>query len=101
MNAKASVPFSKKSALLLAYRQTYYELYSEQNILLPLLLRAMAEAGKAGSGVDYYVSPTTNSGMQLKYSGSGKKSIIYSASMAVWIISSYAFEYEAQQKMFH
>ncbi len=65
INGMASVPFKKKSALLIAYRQTYYELYN------PVSFSSSGYGrGKNSSMADYYLAPDYRfRDMNLKYSG--------------------------------
>lgn len=69
LNSMVSVPFRKKSSFMLAYRQTYYDLYD------PIRLSSSdAGRGRYSSRADYYVIPDYGfRDMNLKYSGSGNK----------------------------
>jgi len=73
LNGLASVPFKKKSSLILAYRQTYYDLYDDIEFT-----SSVSGRGRQRGGADYNISPDylfrdTN----LKFSGSGEKSNYY------------------------
>ncbi|UCH13167.1 MAG: TonB-dependent receptor [Bacteroidales bacterium] len=73
LNGLASVPFKKKSSLIVAYRQTYYDLYDDIE-----LTTSGSGRGRQGGGVDHYVPPDyIFRDVNLKYSGSGKKSNYY------------------------
>jgi hypothetical protein len=74
LNGLTSVPLKKKSSLILAYRQTYYDLYDD------------IESSSSGSGrgrqrggvADFYIEPYyLFRDANLKFSGSGKKSNYY------------------------
>ncbi len=69
----ASVPIHEKSALLLAYRQTYYNLYN------PVSFSASGSGrGQQGSRADFYLTPDyLFRDINLKYSGSNKRSNYY------------------------
>ncbi|MBN2611262.1 MAG: TonB-dependent receptor [Bacteroidales bacterium] len=70
LNSMASVPFRNKSSLMLAYRQTYYELYD------PITLSGAGTGrGKYSGGADYYITPDYGfRDLNLKYSGAGDRS---------------------------
>jgi hypothetical protein len=73
LNGLASVPFKKKSSLILAYRQTYYDLYAPIEFT-----SSRSGRGKKSSGVDYNIYPDyLFRDVNLKYSGRGKKSNYY------------------------
>ncbi len=77
LSGMASVPFKKKSSLILAYRQTYYELYDPISFTSFGSGSGSGRGGQSG-GADYYVSPEYQfRDINLKYSGSGKKSNYY------------------------
>lgn len=103
LNGKVSVPFGKKSALLLAYRQTYYNLYdsSQQYSTSQQLSSSGFGSGwqSGGGGVAYYVRPVYNfRDANLKYSGNGKKSNYFLSLYGGMDNFSYAFDYETQRK---
>ncbi len=71
LTGKLSIPLFKKSALLLAYRQTYYNLYRPEEVVSSTSSGRGRQSGKA----DYYAYPHyIFRDMNIKYSGSGKKS---------------------------
>ena len=73
LNGFISVPFRKKSSLLMAYRQTYYNLYNPVEYSSSGFGR-----GRQNGGADYYLVPDyIFRDMNLKYSGSGTKSNYY------------------------
>jgi outer membrane receptor protein involved in Fe transport len=73
INGFLSLPFNKKSALLAAYRQTYYDLYDP----LELPSRSTRKDKKTGEA-DYYAYPDYRfRDINLKYSGGGEKSHYY------------------------
>ncbi|MBN1416156.1 MAG: TonB-dependent receptor [Bacteroidales bacterium] len=93
LNGTASIPFRKKSALMLAYRQTFYPLYNSFRDSTLGFGR-----GRNSGGADYYLDPDYGfRDMNVKYSGSGKKSNYY--------ISLYGgmdhFSYEFEQESLH
>ncbi|MFO7657001.1 MAG: TonB-dependent receptor [Bacteroidales bacterium] len=70
LNGMASIPFKNKSSLLLAYRQTYYELYDPVK-----LTGSVSGRGKRSGGADFYVAPDYGfRDLNLKYSGAGDRS---------------------------
>ena len=94
LNGKASVPFRKKSSLLLAYRQTFYNLYSAY--------KSSSSGGGYGrgrqssSGADYSIIPDYGfRDLNLKYSGSGRKSNYFISLYGGMDHFSYTFDYEA------
>jgi outer membrane receptor protein involved in Fe transport len=100
LNGMMSIPFKKKSSLIVAYRQTYYELYD------PILFTSTSAGSGSGSGrggqgssADYYVIPEYQfRDINLKYSGSGKKSNYHLSLYGGKDNFSYAFENETPQK---
>jgi hypothetical protein len=94
LNGKFSVPFSKKSALVLAYRQTYYTLYD------PIEFSTSGYGrGQKSSGVDYYTTPDYGfRDANLKYSGSGNRSNYYISLYGGKDNFSYVFDQESQHK---
>jgi len=94
LNGKASVPFRKKSSLLLAYRQTFYNLYSAY--------KSSSSGGGYGrgrqssSGADYSIIPDYGfRDLNLKYSGSGRKSNYFISLYGGMDHFSYTFDYES------
>ena len=91
----ASVPFKKKSSLMLAYRQTYYSLYD------PITFSSSGSGSGLGRGgqssaADYYVTPEYQfRDINLKYSGSGKKGNYYVSLYGGNDNFSYAFNEES------
>ncbi len=94
LNGKASVPFRKKSSLLLAYRQTFYNLYSAYQ---PTSSGGGFGRGRqSGSGADYSVIPDYGfRDLNLKYSGSGRKSNYFISLYGGADHFSYTFDYES------
>jgi hypothetical protein len=94
LNGMVSVPFNKKSALLLAYRQTYYELYN------PVEFSSSGYGrGRQSGGADYYLTPDYSfRDINLKYSGSGKKSNYYVSLYGGKDNFTYSFDQESQHK---
>jgi hypothetical protein len=94
VNGMASIPIHKKSALLLAYRQTYYELYN------PLSFSTSANGkGSQNSRADYYITPDYSfRDLNLKYSGSGNSSNYYLSMYGGRDNFSYDFDQETLQK---
>lgn len=94
VNGMASVPIGKKSALLLAYRQTYYELYN------PVAFSTSGYGrGRQSSQADYYLTPDYSfRDLNLKYSGSSAKSNYYISLYGGRDNFSYAFDQENIQK---
>jgi hypothetical protein len=73
LNGMTSVPFRKKSSILIAYRQTYYNLYNPVKYS-----SASFGRGRQSGGADYYLVPEyLFRDMNIKYSGSGRKSNYY------------------------
>ena len=73
LNGLASVPFKKKSSLILAYRQTYYDLYNDIEFT-----SSGSRRGRQRGGADYNIYPDyLFRDANLKFSGSGKKSNYY------------------------
>lgn len=94
VNGMVSVPFRKKSALLLAYRQTYYDLYN------PVVFSASSYGrGRQGSHADYYITPDYKfRDINLKYSGSSQNANYYLSLYGGRDNFSYAFDQETFQK---
>jgi hypothetical protein len=102
LNGLASVPFRKKSALVLAYRQTYYNLYN------PVAFTSSASGTGSGFGrgwrsgggaeADYYLVPDyIFRDINLKYSGSGRKSNYYISLYGGLDNFSYSFDKDNNQ----
>ncbi|MBN2215357.1 MAG: TonB-dependent receptor plug domain-containing protein [Bacteroidales bacterium] len=73
LNGLLSLPFRKKSSLILAYRQTYYDLYDPIEFT-----RSGSGRGRQSTGVDFDITPEYRfRDINLKYSGSSKKSNYY------------------------
>src|SRR4030043_496192 len=53
VNGMVSVPFQKKSALLMAYRQTYYNLYNPMEFSSSRI--GFGRGQQSGGGADYYI----------------------------------------------
>ena len=94
VNGMVSVPFQKKSALLLAYRQTYYDLYN------PVMFSTSSYGrGRQNSQADYYLTPDYKfRDINLKYSGSSTKANYYLSLYGGRDNFSYAFDQETLQK---
>ncbi|MBN2272885.1 MAG: TonB-dependent receptor [Bacteroidales bacterium] len=94
LNGKASVPFRKQSSLLIAYRQTFYNLYSPYKSTTSG--GGFGRGWQSNGGADYYVNPDYGfRDMNLKYSGSGRKSNYFISLYGGMDHFSYTFEYEA------
>jgi hypothetical protein len=73
VNGMASLPIRKRSALLLAYRQTYYNLYNPVTFFT-----AGSGRGQQNPQADFYITPDyLFRDMNLKYSGSSTHSNYY------------------------
>jgi hypothetical protein len=92
LNGMLSVPFKKKSTLVLAYRQTYYELYN------PVENSSSTSGRGRGSGnVDYYAVPDyLFRDLNIKYSGKNEKSSYYLSLYGGNDQFTYAFDRENQ-----
>ncbi|WP_163708627.1 TonB-dependent receptor [Mangrovibacterium lignilyticum] len=76
MNGWFSIPLGKQTALVMAMRQTYYELYDKNQLTL-------GTSGRSGRGtsVDRYVFPDYNfRDLNVKFSGKSGKGDFYSLS---------------------
>ena len=94
VNGMASVPIGEKSALLLAYRQTYYELYNPVSFSTSGYGR-----GRQSSQADYYLTPDYSfRDLNLKYSGSSAKTNYYVSLYGGRDNFSYTFDKENLQK---
>ncbi len=94
LNGLISVPFRKKSSLLMAYRQTYYNLYNPVEYSSSGFGR-----GRQNGGADYYLVPDYNfRDMNLKYSGSGAKSNYYISLYGGRDNFDYSFDQDNMQK---
>jgi outer membrane receptor protein involved in Fe transport len=95
LNGILSVPLQHKSALVLAYRQTYYDLYDD--LELPSL--SGSGRGRNSREVDHYIQPDYRfRDANIKFSGSGSKSN-YSLSLYRGRDNfSYSFDQENQQR---
>ncbi|MFZ0282004.1 MAG: TonB-dependent receptor plug domain-containing protein, partial [Bacteroidales bacterium] len=94
VNGMVSVPFQKKSALLLAYRQTYYDLYN------PVVFSNSSYGrGRQISRADYYLTPDYKfRDINLKYSGSSTNANYYLSLYGGRDNFSYSFDKETFQK---
>ena len=89
LNGTVSVPFRKKSALMLAYRQTFYALYDS----FKYSTLGIGRGHGGGGGTDYNVYPDYRfRDLNVKYSGSGKKSNYYVSLYGGKDHFSYSFE---------
>ncbi len=94
LNGLISVPIHKHSSLLMAYRQTYYNLYNPVEHSSSRYGR-----GRQSGGADYYLIPDYSfHDMNLKYSGSGAKSYYYISLYGGGDNFNYAFDEETMQK---
>jgi hypothetical protein len=94
VNGKVSAPVNKNSSLLLAYRQTYYNLYNPINFSSSGYGR-----GRQGSGADYYLTPDyLFRDVNLKYSSNGEHSNFYISLYGGNDSFSYDFNQETTQK---
>ena len=95
INGMASVPFKKKSALLIAARQTYYDLYN------PLTFSTSSYGrGRQSSGADYYLTPDYKfRDINLKYSGSSGRDNYYISLYGGRDNFSYDFDQSAAQRI--
>jgi len=97
LNGLASVPVRKKSAFVLAYRQTYYNLYNPMEFSTSGSGYGRGQQGDAGA--DYYVIPDyLFRDANLKFSGSGKISNYYLSLYGGNDNFSYSFNEENQQR---
>lgn len=94
MSGIASIPVSKNSALLTAYRQTYYELYN------PVALSSSGYGrGRQSSQADYYLAPDYDfRDVNLKYSGRSSGTDYYLSLYGGLDNFSYDFNQETLQK---
>jgi hypothetical protein len=93
LNGLASVPFKKKSSLIMAYRQTYYDLYDD--IEFP---SSGSGRGRQRGGADYNIDPDyLFRDLNLKFSGSGKNSNYYLSLYGGKDNFSYIFDPESQR----
>jgi hypothetical protein len=94
LNGMVSVPFRKKSSLILAYRQTYYNLYDDIKFT-----GSGAGRGRSSGRADYYVSPEyVFRDINVKFSGSGKNSHYYLSLYGGKDNFTYTFDRETQQR---
>lgn len=97
LNGQVSIPFRKKSALLMAYRQTYYNLYNP--VEYSSVLGSGSGRGRQSGGADYYVNPDyVFRDLNLKYSGGGAKSNFYISLYGGNDNFDYSFNEETMQK---
>ena len=89
LNGFISIPIAKKAALVMAVRQTYYELYDPTKI-------SLSTRGRTGNLVDRNLSPDYNfRDLNLKFSGEVKNGDSYSLSLMQGKDRfSYSLEYE-------
>ena len=94
LNGTVSVPFRKRSALILAYRQTFYDLYQA-------LGDSSMGFGRGNQSSSYYnVEPDYGfRDLNLKYSGSGRRSNYYVSLYGGKDHFSYSFEEETQNRI--
>jgi outer membrane cobalamin receptor len=95
VNGLVSVPFHKKSSLLMAYRQTYYNLYN------PVEYSSGSGSGRGqrGEGADFYLIPDyIFRDLNMKFSGSGLKSNYYISLYGGNDNFNYSFDEESLQK---
>lgn len=94
LNGLFSLPFRKKSSLILAYRQTYYDLYD------PIEFTSSGSGrGRRSTSTDYNITPEYQfRDINLKYSGSGKKSNYYLSLFGGKDRFKYSFNEERLQK---
>ncbi len=94
LNGLVSVPFRKKSSLLMAYRQTYFNLYNPEEYS-----SSGSGRGRQNGGADYYLIPDYMfRDLNLKYSGSGAKTNYYISLYGGNDNFNYAFDEETMQK---
>jgi len=94
VNGIVSIPFRQKSALLLAYRQTYYDLYN------PVMFSSSTYGrGRQSSQADFYLTPDYKfRDLNVKYSGNGERSNFFISLYGGADNFSYAFDQETLQK---
>lgn len=93
LTGKASIPLFKKSSLLLAYRQTYYNLYRPEEVVSNTSSGRGRQSGKA----DYYAYPHyVFRDLNIKYSGSGKRSNFFISLYGGMDDFSYSLNQESQ-----
>ncbi len=94
INGMASIPVNKNSSFLLAYRQTYYDLYNPVNFSTSGFGR-----GSQNSNADYYLTPDYFfRDLNLKYSLNRDKSNFYVSFYGGNDRFSYNFNQETMQK---
>ncbi len=93
LTGKAGIPLFKKSALLVAYRQTYYNLYRPGEVVNNTPSGRGRQSGKA----DYYAYPHYSfRDMNIKYSGGGTKSNYFVSIYGGMDDFSYSLNHESQ-----
>jgi len=98
LNGLVSVPFRKKSALVMAYRQTYYNLYNPVEFSSSRI--GFGRGQQSGGGADYYILPDYGfRDANLKFSGSGRKSNYYVSLYGGMDDFSYSFDQESPQRI--
>jgi hypothetical protein len=94
VNGIASTPVTKNSAVLLAYRQTYYNLYNPVNFSTSGYGR-----GRQSSGIDYFLTPDyLFRDLNLKFSAGGENNDFYISLYGGRDGFSYDFNKETMQK---
>jgi hypothetical protein len=94
LNGLVSVPFKKKSTLVMAYRQTYYDLYNPVDFT-----SSGSGRGRRTGGADYYLVPDyIFRDLNLKYSGNNEKSSYYVSLYGGKDHFAYSFDQESLQR---
>ena len=94
MNGLASVPLTKNSTFILAYRQTYYNLYNPVNFSASGYGR-----GQQNTQADFYLTPDYYfRDINIKYSAGGEKSDFYLSLYGGNDRFSYDFDKETMQR---
>jgi hypothetical protein len=97
LNGQVSIPFRKNSSFLMAYRQTYYNLYNP--VEYSSVFGSGSGRGRQSGGADYYILPDyVFRDMNLKYSGGGAKSNFYISLYGGNDNFNYSFNEETMQK---
>jgi hypothetical protein len=97
LNGLVSVPFRKKSALVMAYRQTYYDLYNP--LEFSTTGSGYGRGRQSGERADYYIIPDyLFRDANLKFSGQNKRGNYYVSLYGGNDNFSYAFDEENQQQ---
>ncbi|MBN1182192.1 MAG: TonB-dependent receptor [Bacteroidales bacterium] len=96
INGSISIPFKQKSSLVVAYRQTYYDLYDPVKFTSSSSTRGRG-SGSGSNKADYYITPDyIFRDINIKYSGNSKKSNYYVSLYGGQDNYNYSFAQEGQ-----